>query len=377
MLRISIVTNELPPYRIPFFETLDAMPGVSLQAIFCCRREPNRAWEFPSPRFGHVFLKERIIQRGDRYVHNNPDVLRALGRFAPDVVVTGGFNPTHLYAFAWAWLRRVPHVTMTDGSLISESSLGRVHRMLRRFVFQRSGAYLAASNGGLQLLQSYGLAPEDCFKSSLCVDNALFRPRGNTHRRHDFLFCGRFEAVKNPMFALEVAAATARQLGRRMSLLMVGAGSMEPALRERALQLAHRVDVSFREFTPHAELPDLYQSARVFLFPTRWDPWGVVANEACAAGLPVLVSPHAGVAHELVIDQVNGYVLGLDLAAWTSAAAGILAQGDLWQQLSQGAMRVVEDYNYQRTASAFVAACRHACMRSGRRPTQAVRQLED
>ena len=59
----------------------------------------------------------------------------------------------------------------------------------------------------------------------------------------------------------------------------------------------------FHGFAAQRELPDLYRSAKVFLFPTLADVWGVVANEACAAGLPVIVSPHAGVAGELVRDD--------------------------------------------------------------------------
>ena len=36
-------------------------------------------------------------------------------------------------------------------------------------------------------------------------------------------------------------------------------------------------------FARQEDLPRWYGASRVFLFPTQWDPWGVVANEACAA----------------------------------------------------------------------------------------------
>jgi glycosyltransferase involved in cell wall biosynthesis len=373
MLRLSLVSNELPPYRIPFFEALDGMPGVTLQALFCTRREPNRHWEIPALHFGHQFLRERIITIKGRYIHNNPGVVAALHGFSPDVIITGGFNPTHLYAFAFAVARRIPHVAMTDGTVRSEKGLGRWHKAVRRLVYARSSAFVAASNGGMQLHQGYGVAGDACFRSCLCVDNDKFAPSFEVRREVDFLFCGRIEAVKNPLFAFEVALATARRLGRSTSIMFVGAGPQEAELRELAARHAGLVETRFHGFTSHQELPRIYQAARLFLFPTSWDPWGVVANEACAAGLPVLVTPEAGVAGELVVHGHNGYIEALDVEAWSANAARLLTQAEEWNALSRNSTAMASEYTYAHAAGGVVDACRHAVARqhpaaAGNRP---------
>ncbi|WP_225984706.1 glycosyltransferase family 4 protein [Noviherbaspirillum aerium] len=360
MLRISLVSNELPPYRIPFFEALDRMPGVSLQALFCTRREPNRHWETPTLHFGHEFLKERIITIKGRYIHNNPGVIAALHKFAPSVIITGGFNPTHLYAFAFAVARGIPHIAMTDGTDRSEKGLGRWHKAVRRMVYARSSAFIAASKGGTRLHHGYGVADDACFRSCLCVNNELFAPSAQTRRDVDFLFCGRIEAVKNPLFAFDVALATARKLGRRTSIMFVGAGPQEGELRELAAHHAAMVDASFHGFMSHDELPRIYQAARIFLFPTTWDPWGVVANEACAAGLPVLVTPEAGVAGELVLNGHNGHVEALDVESWSANAARLLTQTDDWERLSRNSMAMASEYTYANAAKGVVDASLHA-----------------
>src|SRR5947209_7444478 len=95
-----------------------------------------------------------------------------------------------------------------------------------------------------------------------------------------------------------------------------------------------RVDTHFHGFAKQNELPALYRSARLFLFPTHADVWGVVANEACAAGLPVIVSPHAGVAGELVLDGENGFVCALDVKLWTERAASLLTNQETWTRFS-------------------------------------------
>ena len=98
MMRIALVTNTPPPYRVPIFSRVAAWPGVDFHVIFCAKREPNRMWDLPPMQFPHYFLRERFFTRADRYSHHNPDVVALLWKLAPDVVITDGFNPTHLYA---------------------------------------------------------------------------------------------------------------------------------------------------------------------------------------------------------------------------------------------------------------------------------------
>ena len=70
MLKLALVVNEPPPYRIPVFNRVAARAGIQLQVIFCCRREPNRLWNLPDMEFDHVFLRERIRTVNGRYIHN-------------------------------------------------------------------------------------------------------------------------------------------------------------------------------------------------------------------------------------------------------------------------------------------------------------------
>jgi glycosyltransferase involved in cell wall biosynthesis len=360
-MRIAFISNEPPPYRVPVFALAANEPDVEFRVFFCCRREPNRLWDLPPLEFPHFFLRERIHAIHGRYIHNNPDVVQAMRKYAPDVVVTDGYNPTHLYAFAYAVLARRAHVAMTDGTDISEKHLGPVHTTVRRIVYGRSQAFVAASDGGLRLFQHYDLPADGCFKSCLCVDNAVFRPAPvPAIKEYDFLFSGRLERVKNPVFAIDVAVATARLLGRPVGLLFVGSGSMENELRALAPTCREHASLDFHGFAAQAALPGLYRSARVFLFPTSWDPWGVVANEACAAGLPVIVSPNAGVAGELVLDGRNGYVCDLEVAKWARHAAALLAEKELYRRFSDASLAIVRHYDYRSAAAGLLAACRHA-----------------
>ena len=364
MLKLALVVNEPPPYRIPVFNRVAAHAGVTLKVIFCCRREPNRHWDLPPMAFDHAFLREHIRTVNGRYIHNNPDVLLALTRFRADVVIGNGLNPTHLYAVAWSMACRRAYVPMTDGTLASEKALGPVHRRLRKFVYGRARSAIAASRGGLALYRSYGVPHDRCYLSCLCIDNRRYRPgHPAPQRTWDFIFCGRLEPGKSPEFALEVALRCAQRMARRVRLLFVGSGSLEPALRQRAAASHAWVDVHFHGFARQDALPALYRSAKIFLFPTRADVWGVVANEACAAGLPVLTTPHAGVSGELVIDGKNGYVRPLDVAAWTDCALGLLQNEGRRAAFGQHSELLVEPYHFDAAAAGIVEAAMKAASR--------------
>ncbi|HJV72930.1 MAG TPA: glycosyltransferase family 4 protein [Noviherbaspirillum sp.] len=361
MPRLAIITNEPPPYRIPVFQRIARMQDITLQVIFCARREPNRQWDLPPFEFDHRFLRERITTVKGRYIHNNPDVISTLKAFAPEVIVNDGFNPTQLYTFVYALVKGIAHVPLTDGTYLSEQALSKLHTMARRFVYARSGAFLSASQGGTRLYQSYGIPAEHCFKSYLCVDNdAYLRTPEPAEKEFDFIFCGRMVPEKGPLFALNVAREVGRRLRRKTSILFVGAGSEEERVKAASSRLTDQVEARFHGFASQKDLPALYRSARIFLFPTHADVWGVVANEACAAGLPVIVTPHAGVAGELVIDGKNGFICELDAALWSEKAAFLLGRQEERERFSRNSLYAVKEYSFDNAANGLVDACRFA-----------------
>ena len=360
-MRIALVTNTLAPYRNPVFSEIAKNEAIQFLVICCSEREPNRHWDLPPIDFDCHFLQQRIIQLHGRYIHNNPDVIDALADFKPEVIVNDGLNPTHLYAFIYARLKRIPHVYMTDGTHVSEQSLTVLHQIVRHYVFKKSTACIAASQGGFDLFARYQLPQAQLFKSCLCVDNQAYtKPEGQENAKFDLMFCGRLEPVKNPFFVIEVAIRIAKTRNRPTSLLMVGNGSLEAQLRNIADLFPHLIDVTFFGHAQQSQLPHLYHSASLFLFPTLWDPWGVVVNEACASGLPVIASPFAGVAHELVCENLNGYICELDPVLWTERALGLLTQPSLHQSFAKQSLQLVAPYTFKSASEGVINACKFA-----------------
>lgn len=355
MIRIVLITNVPAPYRIPVFNIIAKDRRFNLTVVFCAERYPGSTWDYGKIECPHVFLRENFYKKPGEIIHNNFGVLRHLLRIKPDVVITSGFNPTMLYAYGYARLWGKKHIPLGDGTLMSESHLSSIHRLIRRTVFRGSAAFIGASDMALSLYESYGVDRNLLFKSPLSVENARFTRAHNQPKRFDALFCARFIEWKNPLFVIEVAAALRKVLQREIFLVFAGKGPLENAMRKR-LQELHYKNFTFQGYVDQEALPELYGSARVLLFPSANDPWGVVVNEACAAGLPVITTPYAGVAGELVRDNENGFICAIDIPTWVDRLQRLLTNDGLYQSFSQKSVELVEKYNYEAAAQGIIAA---------------------
>lgn len=91
-----------------------------------------------------------------------------------------------------------------------------------------------------------------------------------------------------------------------------------------------------------ADLAAEYAAADVFVLPSVEDGWGLVTNEAMSAGLPVVVSDHAGSA-EIVRDGVNGFVVpARDVDALAARLETLLSDADLRRRMGAAARATVE-----------------------------------
>lgn len=90
---------------------------------------------------------------------------------------------------------------------------------------------------------------------------------------------------------------------------------------------------------------------------------GVIANEACAAGLPVIVTPDAGVANDLIHEGLNGFVRPLDVEEWARCAVNLLTDETLYQRFSAAAREHVGYYSFENAAAGIIEAALSATSR--------------
>jgi glycosyltransferase involved in cell wall biosynthesis len=257
----------------------------------------------------------------------------ALAKWNPKIVVLAGYGNRFLNcALIWAWLAQRKFCFWSDTNVLEVLNLPLAKRAIRKL-------FLAPIFASAARLLYIGTRNRDYWIWLLGGENrvrnklhhlpypALVSPRehsGTTKNRATetlrLLYVGRLEQVK-AIHKLVRAVAALRSSEVKFLLTLCGGGSEEATLK----QLVHGLGVAdLVEFTgqvPSDRVANAYAGADLFILPSDIEPWGLVVNEALAAGVPVMCPFWVGAVADLVIDGVTGFVLpGNDSA---SLAAGI------------------------------------------------------
>lgn len=361
---VVVVTGALAPYTHVLYERLGARLaegfGRRLHVLSCTPRESARQWVLAPPlRYRHAVLPGLRWHRSSiRNLYLNPAVVPRLAALAPAALVLNDFSPTMLMAAGAARLRRIPTLIRTDGIVETDPGRGSVpHRLLRRAIVGGAAAGLGPSEGSRDLLVRYGLAPERFFLSPLFPAwTPPAPPPPDSKRPYDLLFCGMLnEEVKGARFFTEVVLGCLAR-GRRLSVRVAGDGPLRGEMEARFAQAG--LAAHFDGFLGQEALAETYASARLFLFPSRGDVWGIVVQEALQSGTPVLASPHSGVATGLLTPNGCGAVRPMDVAAWVEATLALLDDAGQRRDLREAAELVMPRYTPEAAVEGYIDALR-------------------
>ena len=176
---------------------------------------------------------------------------------------------------------------------------------LIRWFHKHSGKVLTTTDAMVQELQEHGFDTE-IVPWTRGVDRDIFNPsyRTETIAGRPILLCvSRVSKEKNLEKFFEMVYPGATKI-------MVGGGPMLETYREQY------PDVIFTGFKTGENLAHYYANADVFVFPSRWETFGIVMVEAMACGTPVAAYPCqgpkdvvdpgvTGVMSEDLVDAVN------------------------------------------------------------------------
>ena len=95
-------------------------------------------------------------------------------------------------------------------------------------------------------------------------------------------------------------------------LVFAGDGAQRAELEKEAAMRNIANKVQFLGFVNQSQLPKLYKSADLMVIPSRYEPFGLVVNEAMLCGCPVVASDRVGAVRDLITHGKTGYVYPCD-----------------------------------------------------------------
>lgn len=171
-----------------------------------------------------------------------------------------------------------------------------------------------------------------------------------------FLFAGKLIDRKRPLDAVRAIARLRDAHHVDANLVIVGSGDQQTMIEKEVAQLGVADRVALAGFLNQHAIASAYAQCSALVLTSQRERWGLVANEAMAAGAPVIVARSAGCAEDLVEDGVSGRVVETgDVAQWAAAMAE-LSDPRRREVLAQGAQRRVSDFSFEAVEQGIVAA---------------------
>jgi glycosyltransferase involved in cell wall biosynthesis len=320
--RLGVLDFNPIQYRTPLYQLIARRARVELDVLFLTDDGHHPVLD---PGFGVPVTWDIDLLSG--YEHqfltmsgkdpSAPSRVARLARWVSvhDVVVVHGYsNPWMLLAALLCRTRRVPYLLRAESA--PQGQAVGLHRHLRnavaRSVVSASAAGLAIGKLNEEFYRHYGASR--IIWAPYSVDDERFAGPPPTSRsellsrwnldsqKPVILFCGKLSPRKRP---LDLCAAV-KALARDVNVLFVGDGVLVDEVRAWLPPGTGEIT----GFVHQSELPAYYHAADIIVLPSEWEPWGLVVNEAMAAGVLPVVSDHVGAAPDLVLGVGEVYPCG-------------------------------------------------------------------
>ncbi|MEM1510503.1 MAG: glycosyltransferase family 4 protein [Thermofilaceae archaeon] len=230
-----------------------------------------------------------------------------------------------------------------------------VKASLEKLLFKTSKLLLAPSSlVAKNLVELYGTPSTKIVISPHGVDTEYYSPlprdkRGylKTEGKVRLLFVGEDPLLKG--FHLLLKGLTYIRRLKDLELIVVG---FNPDLNMWSLvdKLGLSRVVSFYGVVSAEKLRELYRSSDIFVLPTLYDAFSLTSLEAMACGLPVVLSPYAGI-RDIVRNWYNGVIVNpLNASQLAEAITTLVYDDRLRERIGANARATAESLSWRNVA---------------------------
>ncbi|MEN9907200.1 MAG: hypothetical protein RLZZ540_341 [Bacteroidota bacterium] len=230
-----------------------------------------------------------------------------------DLIIINGYN-TISFVFLWFFsIVNACHVGIESDTpyLKRTGLLGIIKKGYLRFLFLNKKIIGLPGGNGLHrdLFLNYGIPDHRIFFLPMMVNNRKYYktiPNEflDANKTIKFIFVGRLVPEKNVQLLIESFQAVLAK-GKKAELKIIGDGICKNELLQ---MIGGNTAIRLLGKKFGSDLLLDYQEAHVLILPSAFEPWGLVVNEAMAAGLPVVCSSVVGAVYDLVLKPNTGWV---------------------------------------------------------------------
>ncbi|MCC6384456.1 MAG: glycosyltransferase family 4 protein [Bacteroidia bacterium] len=370
-LTVVLITNIPNPYRVALFNELNnqlAEKGIRLHVIFGAITYSRRShqWNKSQLKFNYSVLTSRKVHFGnnEKTYFSYSGLNRDLNKLNPDAVITNGFSISTILLWVKSFVSRIPFIIWTGSVITKGRNDSFLRKLVRSVLLKRSSACVVYGNKAKEYVQSLGADPSKVFIGINTVDTRFFREQTSCYRAEQkpdeikhLCTVGYFSARKRMLDLLKVTD----QLSQKRNdfvLDVIGDGPDLQAMKDYVHEKGFEKNVVFHGFQQQSELPRFFAQSYCFLFQTGFDIWGLVLNEAMAAGLVCLSSINAAATHDLIDHGINGFKVNFENTRETAELLYRLLDDEALKERigEQAAADIATKVTVRKSAEGFVDA---------------------
>ncbi len=352
-MKVLYLTNIPSPYRVDFFQELGRYCDLTVLYELDRAKDRNENWKSGEKRktYKEIVLKAIIKLTSSAWC---PQVKKYLKDRSYDIIVVGGYStPTGMYAIQYLRHKRIPYILNSDGGLVREGE-AFIKKKIKSFFISGAKAYLSTGKECDKYLIYYGAGKQKIYHypfTSLHEKEILHKPESMAEKqiikknlgmteKKTILSVGSFIWRKG----FDVLLSAAGKMNQTYGIYIVGGKATEEY--EQLIKENHLVNIHFISFLTKDQLRSYYQASDVFVLPTREDIWGLVINEAMAAGLPVITTDRCVAGLELV-DGCGEIVPSEDIQRMSAAIQKYLEDEELNRKASEISLKKIQGYSIE------------------------------
>jgi glycosyltransferase involved in cell wall biosynthesis len=187
--------------------------------------------------------------------------------------------------------------------------------------FSKMNKTLVPTYEYMQKLENKGFSKINIDYFRRGIETDIFKPHFNAKEETFFrlLYVGRISKDKNIDFLIEFFEKLQKRI-KDVKLEIVGDG---PYFKSLYKKVKRNKDIILKGKIDYKDLPEIYNSADLLVFPSVTDTFGMVVLEAQACGVPAIVS-NIGGPQEIVKDGETGFVAPVNNDNWIQITANII-----------------------------------------------------
>lgn len=388
MSRAGLVVFDTHPiqYHAPVYRELQRNFGIQTTVIYgsdfslAGGRDPEFwvpvTWDVDlTSGYESIFLSR--VAKGGARTHKEVSgrglrpVLRRLNPRA--VLVVGYAEPFHQAALWHAWRARVPILFR------AETADGPNRGWLKEFfrdhalkqLYSRCARLLYIGRHSQEHYKRLGCPDRKMVFSPYCVETSPFkcseedrtRLRGPARAELGIgdqeivlLFSGKLIPRKRPQALLQAVQRLDPEIRRRVRVMFMGEGEERKALSAQAA--AAGIPAHFLGFKNQTQLSRYYHVSDLLVFPSSWEPWGLVVNEALHHGVACVVTDAVQSQPDLIQPGQTGEVCPAESAEKLAVEIERALSWGGSAGVREACRRKVADYSVEKAAEGIALAYR-------------------